>query len=526
MKIRVYSVILLTVAILSGIGYLANLPSPSNATNQALRNAETSLFETQDKESQSTYIVQIDSSIRSDKQVVLSHSQLSWHMQLQTQAASNARLGQLSNISYTQDSQPVSLVSDLPFKVNYEQHRFEQLDLLGLPKEHTLQVTKQLFDLLSYDLTQPLVIDEAQRQATYRYQQTDNRIVRSTVEFKYHTANHKPEKEQQAWQLLLAPSGDIEKLSYINTLHWQQQQQKYIVEQSVNVVKVANSFTVLSAQSSDANAHIKVSQSPTVQREITDNASFKEALLELKESLSVAQAKVVGHYLVEHYSAYEIQALLDEMPHFSSAIIYSLQKLQTPQAEAILVDLIQFEQTSDLDKHKLAMALGRFGASSALSLQTLQSIAALPEHQVANTALLSLGTMAYFTPEQAVNVKNYLQQNISEQFNLSTTVLAVENSKDPSLLAKLSPLLGSADDSAKLNSIKVLSKHTDYQDQVVSALLASPQPKFVAAFTRTMLETGEALSAANKARLKQLQSQTQNPVVRKKIAELLEEKAG
>ncbi|MBD1581912.1 HEAT repeat domain-containing protein [Pseudoalteromonas sp. S16_S37] len=526
MKIKVYSMVLLVIATLFVVGYVASPSSPSNAANQAAGNIDISEGEQQKTQNQFTYIVQIDSSIRSDKQVVLTHSQLSWHMQLQTQTGSNTLLGQLSNINYTQDNKPVSLVSDLPFKVDYQQHRFEQLDLLGLPKEHTLQVIKQLFDLISYDLTQPLVIDEAQRQATYRYQQADNRIVRSTVELKYHNANHKPEKEQQDWQLLLTPSGELEKLSYVNSLYWQQQQQNYIVEQSVNVVKIANKYAALTTPNSDANAHIKGEQLQTVQREITDKAAFEAALVELKESLSVEQAKAVGQYLVDNYSAYEIQALLNDMPNFSSAIIYSLQKLQTPQAEAMLVDLIQFEQTSDLDKHKLAMALGRFGASSALSLQTLQAIAAQPEHQVANTALLSLGTMAYFTPEQAVNVKNYLQHNISEQFNLSTTVLAVENSKDPSLLAKLPPLLGSDDDSAKLNSIKVLSKHADYQDQVVSALLSSPQPKFVAAFTRTMLEAGHTLSAPNIARLKQLQNQTQNPVVRKKIAELLEGKAG
>ncbi|BBN83928.1 hypothetical protein PA25_39130 [Pseudoalteromonas sp. A25] len=523
MKIRVFVVSLFVLSIAAVVGYWMSQPSSNNTSSQLAGRADTFAFDAKEEVNQFTYFVQVDSSIRSDSQVVLSHSQLSWHMQLQKQSDINLLLGQLNDIAYTQDNKVVPLVNTLPFTVEQQQHRFEQLDLLGLPSEHTLQVVNQIFDLLSYDLSQPLIIEEAQRKVSYQYEQIDNTIVRQAQEITYHNANHKPKKEQQDWQLLITPSGDIEKLSYINTLHWQQQQ-NYIVEQSVSVTKVANSFQALTSKGPNVNAHLITEQLQTRQHEISDESTFKAALVELKASLSVELAQAVGQYLVDSYSAYEIQALLNAMPDSSSAIIYALQKLQTPQAEAVLVDLIQFEQTSDLDKHKLAMALGRFGASSALSVQTLQSIAEQPNHQVANTALLSLGTMAYFSPEQAVNVKRYLQHNIKEKFNLSTTILAVANSKDTRLLAQLPPLLSSSDDSTKLNSIKVLSKHADYQDQVVSALLASPQPKFVAAFTRTMLEAGHSLSAANMARLQQLQSQTQNPVVRKKIAELLEGK--
>ncbi|CAH9062656.1 hypothetical protein PSECIP111951_04024 [Pseudoalteromonas holothuriae] len=519
MKIKVYSAILLVIAVVSIGGYLSYEPYSEKTQYQKVSlSDEVNHEQTQPL----SFFVSVDSSIRSDKQVVLSHSQLSWHMQLQAQPNSELLLGQLSNISYSQDSKSVSLVNTLPFKIAHTQNRFEELDLLGLPAEHTLQVTRQLFDLLSYDINHPLTLTQSQAQVTYRYQKVNNTIVRTVEKQTYLNANHKPQKEQQDWRLSLNNSGEIAQLNYVNTRYWLQPQQNYIVEQSVTVTKAPSRSLMLAKQADNVNAGIEADQLQSKRIQVTNKQTFEDALVELKVSLSAELARAVGQYLVDNYNAYEIQALLDAMPDSSSAIIYALQKLQTPQAEAMLVDLLQFEQTADLDKHKLAMALGRFGASSALSLKALQLIAEQPSHQAANTALLSLGTMAYFSPEQAISVKNYLQQNLSDQTSLSTTVLAVANSKDSNLLAQLPPLLHSADGAVKLNSIKVLSKHMHYQDTVVSALLSSPEPRLVAAFTRTILETKQVLSAPNIARLQQLQSQTHNPVVRKKITELLE----
>ncbi|MCF6434466.1 hypothetical protein [Pseudoalteromonas sp. MMG022] len=465
-------------------------------------------------------MVQVESSIVGANQVMLSHSTLSWHMLLQRQDDGHVWLGQLSNIRYTQDGKPVPLVALLPFSVHRNKNRFVQLDLLGLPNEHTLQVVGQIFNLLSYDVDQPLTYSDALRQVKYSYHQTGNEVKRSIVTQSYFDTQRQPLTEQEQWQLLAGQQGMVKNLNYTNQRVWEQQQQRYIVEQTVAVSEIPAHKTTLLAANARANAHLQAETITETDIQITSKETLDQSLEQLKESLSPELAKVVGAYLIENYGAYEIQALLDMQPQFSSAIIYALQKLQTTEAEAMLVDLLQLEQTTDLDKHKVAMALGRFGASSELSLHALQSIVQQPGHQVANTALLSIGTMAHFSPEQAHNVASYLAENLSARQNLATTVLAVGNSKDKGLLAQLPALLHGHDDGAKLNSIKVLSKYGNYQEEVVSALLNAPHPKYVAAFTRTIMESGQSLSAASLSKLKQLQQTTNNPVIRNKLAEL------
>ncbi|WP_105169489.1 hypothetical protein [Pseudoalteromonas sp. T1lg23B] len=465
--------------------------------------------------------VQVDSSIAGANQVLLSHSKLSWHMQLQPQADGHVWLGQLSDIQYTQDAKAVPLTEQLPFRVVRQNNRFVQLDLLGLPDEHTLQVVGQIMNLLSYDVNQPLTYSDAFRQVQYSYQQAGREVTRAIIKQSYFDMQHQPKTEQEDWQLLTSQQGMFEQLNYSNKRVWAQQQQHYVVEQTVLVNTVPTPKVTLLASHANANAHLKVATLTEAKVQITNTETLNQAFEKLKDSLSPELAKVVGAYLIDNYNAFEIQALLSTQPQFSSAIIYALQKLQTTEAEAMLVDLLQLEQTAELDKHKVAMALGRFGSSSELSLRALQSIAQHSRHQVANTALLSIGTMAHFSPEQAHNVASYLERNLSAQQNLAITVLAIGNSKNDHLLAQLPALLHGSDDGAKLNSIKVLSKHIRYQEEVVSAILSAPHPKYVAAFTRTIMESGKPLSAASLVKLKQLQHTTDNPVVRNKLAELL-----
>ncbi|CAM4127887.1 hypothetical protein [Pseudoalteromonas byunsanensis] len=518
MKIKVLIVVCLASMLTAGYLWLAETSEPVKRSTHVQNRSTESV---KPIENQLSLMVQVDSSIAGANQVVLSHSKLSWHMQLQPQTDEHVWHGLLSNIQYIQDAKVVPLVEQLPFSVRRKNNRFVQLDLLGLPGEHTLQVVGQIFNLLSYDIDQPLTYSDALRQVQYSYQQAGSEITRSIVKESYLDTQHQPKAEQEDWRLLMGQQGRLEKLNYTNKRVWEQQQQHYVVEQTVLVSKVPAQKVTLLASNANANAHLQVEVITEADIQITNQATLVQALEKLKDSLSSELAKVVGAYLIGNYNAFEIQALLSAQPQFSSAIIYALQKLQTTEAEAMLVDLLQLEQTADLDKHKVAMALGRFGSSSELSLRALESIAQQSGHQVANTALLSIGTMAHFSPEQAHNVALYLERNLTAEQNLATTVLAIGNSKDKGLLAQLPALLHGHDDGAKLNSIKVLSKHVGYQEEVVSALLSAPHPKYVAAFARTIMESGQPLSAASLVKLKQLQHTTNNPVVKNKLAELL-----
>ena len=244
------------------------------------------------------------------------------------------------------------------------------------------------------------------------------------------------------------------------------------------------------------------------------------SIKQLKSSFDPKLAREIGDYLVLHYSAFELSELLSENVGSSSAIIYALQKHQSQEAEQILVDLLSVTSLNDMNKHRIAIALGRFGSSSEVSLMALTKLSK-SENQVADTALLSIGTMAYFTPEKAHSVTQLLRENIIQGESLATTVLAVANSKEPELIDEIPPLLSHEDEMVKLNAIKVLTKQGAYQDMVVTALINSPKTKFVDAFVRTFSETNQILTKNNFARLQKVLSETKNPIVEDKLSKFL-----
>lgn len=467
------------------------------------------------------YDVNIDSSIVDDKGNIVSYSVFTWTMRLEALVESSQLEGRLYQAKFTQNEKSIDLPSMLPFKVQRHNNQFKALNMLGLPSDHVLHVLKQIFWLMSYDEKSPLEFNDGVRKLLVSYQRDGQKLSRTVLQEQYLHAQ-KPANEQEDWVLRLGNNDQVETLNFVSQREWREQSQRYAVKQSVTVMRSAQNLAAISMVA-DAQANVHITSDADKQA-ILDNIAneneFLSALEQLKQSIDGALAKNVGDYLLSHYSSAQIIQLLNSQSGSGAAIIYALQKVQSPAAELMLVDLLQTQELQDMDQHRVAIALGRFGASSSVGLNALISLSR-SEAQTANTALLSLGSMAHFSQSQAHSVSAILGQHLSQRTSLPTTIMAIANSRDEQLIAQLPPFLQDQDDSVKLNAIKVLSREGGFQDQVVNALISAPQTKFVDAFVREFSQSQHALSAHNYNRLQLLAANSNNPILVKKLTEFL-----
>lgn len=499
------------------------LLKPTQIVNTATVNTEASnSIAKQTERSGLQYQVTIESSVQDAKQTLLTHSSLSWNMALIPTDLPEKFIGQLSEVNFTENGKSSILVSELLFKVNYNGKQFQQLNLLGLPETHTLQVVSQILKLMSFDENTPLSFEDDLRKQVFLYTRHGRDITRTATSTQYLTTEQQPQQEQEDWHLTLAQNNQISRLSYTNARIWQQQSQQYRVTQSIMVTTANSTIKIANLNpSNNQNAHlINNTELQNAYSDITDEQTLILAIEALKSSLDPDLAKIIGEYLTTHYTAFEISQLLLDMPKSNSAIIYALQKYQTPEAEQVLVDLLVTANVNDMNKHRIAIALGRFGASSNIGFNALTQLSKSDKHAAA-TALLSLGSMAYFTPEKSQSVAELLSQNLAQGETLATTVLAVENSKKAELIEELPPLLNHPDDAVKLNAIKVLTKHGKHQDLVINAVVNNPKSKFVDAFARTFTESQQHLTKRNINRLQRVINESENPIVVKKLTNLL-----
>ncbi|WP_440056362.1 HEAT repeat domain-containing protein (plasmid) [Pseudoalteromonas sp. T1lg65] len=523
MKITKYHLVMLVVVVLAAsLAWLTFTPAQPQQPTVASKNKTDAKLAATEEHRPLQYKVTIESSVQDTKQTVLTHSVLSWTMVMQQSTEAQHYVGRLDGISFKENNRPSKLPTQLPFTVHYNGHQFENVDLLGLSEEHVLQVVKQVLGLMSYSERTQLTYEDALQRKVFAYARKGQKVTRTATQTDYVHAQQKPQQEEEKWELSLANNGQVERLDYTNTRLWQQQSQQYQIIQDVTVVPSQQNINLANISvNSHTNAHLVASnQQVKTQLVITNEQELLNAIEQLKASLDPDLAKIVGEYLHLNYTAYEIAEMLSDMPTSNSAIIYALQKNQSPEAEQMLADLLNTSVVSDMNKHRVAIALGRFGASSDIGFSALTELSKT-SNQAASTALLSIGSMAYFTPEKSASVSELLTSNLAQGESLATTVLAVANSRDEQLIKQLPPLLNNPDEAVKLNAIKVLTKQGSYQDAVVNTVVANPKSKFVDAFVRSFTESQQTLTKANETRLKQVVETSDNPIVVNKLTTLL-----
>ncbi|MFT5162268.1 MAG: hypothetical protein ACI9FJ_000836 [Alteromonadaceae bacterium] len=80
------------------------------------------------------------------------------------------------------------------------------------------------------------------------------------------------------------------------------------------------------------------------------------------------------------------------------------------------------------NKQRVLMSMGRFEGASARTFNTLQNIAKSDPKDLANTALLSIGSLAKFNPSQPLAVDGFLATKLTESGSETITLAAIKNS--------------------------------------------------------------------------------------------------
>ncbi|KZN58046.1 hypothetical protein [Pseudoalteromonas luteoviolacea] len=470
------------------------------------------------------YQVEIHSAVLSEKGTAITFSDLSWQMYFKPKHEGASDLvAVLTNIQFTSDNKAQKMPSQLPFYMTYDDGRFTKLNLLGLNAQHTLSVLPKVLDLMSYSLSASLTFEDAQGVKTYRYTQKDNAVSRSRI----NTASNPEREEEEQWQLTLSDNGSIlvgiRELNYHNQQVWQQDEQHYDVVQSVFVRPIDFSKFDYVGWNSNQNAKVSTIKSKAEQvYDITDE-NLLSHLTELKSSLDADLAAQLGKYLLANQDQSDIKSLLMNHVRLNSALIYALQKAQTPQAEQMLSDLMSDEELGQQVLQKIVMAFGRFENATNIAFSSLQTVADNGENTpLSNMALLSIGTMNRFSPMQSQQVAGFLNTKLSDPAQLPTAILAITNSKNPELVEKLPKYLHHSDTQVRNNTIKFLSHKAEYQDQVIFSLVQAPHITTIDTFTRVYQQANYKLSDSNLDRLQALYHEQNNPLIKKRLAVILD----
>ncbi|WP_054013499.1 hypothetical protein [Pseudoalteromonas sp. R3] len=473
----------------------------------------------------SGYQVVIQSAVLSEKGTAFAHSDLSWKMYFYPNTdPSSISPALLTDIEFISDSKVQPMPQQLPFYFSYNGQQFTQSDLLGLPQAHPLWVLPKVLDLMSYSLSEPLTFKDALGKSTYRFQKSGNTI--SRVKIEQHRQQN--QQEQESWGLTLKPSDhrvanqpNLQQLDYRNQQVLHQGTQQYEVIQTVTILPIEHMHT---GQTNWDASHNKDIISPGQQAAVVEitGENFLKQLEQLADSLDPALAKAIGQFMLENYDYGTLKAYLKDHAGLSSALIYSLQKAQTLEAEQTLADLLTERDLSQSSLQKVAMALGRIENASNVAFASLQSVADDSAKQaLADVALLSIGTMSKFSPQQSHQVARFLSRKLTEPQQLSTAILAVANSKNPALIEKLPDYLHHVDTQVRRNAIKSLAHNEAYQDQVIASLAGTSDVNAIDAFIRTYERADYALSNENIEKLTEFYQTTTHPIIKKRLATVI-----
>ncbi|KZN48691.1 HEAT repeat domain-containing protein [Pseudoalteromonas luteoviolacea] len=467
------------------------------------------------------YQVDIHSAVLSESGSAMTFSELSWKMNFQPHASASIKsAAMLSDIVFMADNKLQTMPTQIPFLVKYQSRQFSELDMLGLSEQHPLSVLSKVLDLMSYSLDSPLTFEDALGVKTFQYVQQDNVIERVVTAHQKHADN----TEEEQWQITLHLSrpGTPLTLEYNNNQIWQRSGQRYEVVQTVSVKPITHTpFEPVDWQANH-NTHIlpdDIAQSTGI--EVTGD-NFLEYIQSLKGNLDPSLAKAIGLYMLNNFDQSGLKGLFVQHENLTSAFIYALQKAQTLQAEQMISDLLTDDELGVQVQQKLVMALGRFENASDIGFSSLRHVVEQGSNEaISDMALLNMGTMSKFSPAQSNQVADYLADKMRSPVHLSTAVLAVANSKNPKLIAKLPALLQHSDVQVRKNTIKSLGQMADYQDQVITSLLASPEMASIDAFARVYQQANYKLSAMNIERLDGLYQSQSNPVIKKRLSTIM-----
>ena len=430
-------------------------------------------------------------------------------------AEADSWLGQILEGSLEQQGEGQQFQQPVLFTTRYRDFVFSDTDMLGLDAGHPAHAVVYLLSQLSYDLKQPLTFAVANGRARYRYFHQDRQLSRElesrtslTGELQQELALS-VEKITENWQLTLDDQALPGKLRHVLNTFYHNRQGGFVVRQKIEVGALDKSALEQtgnwqqSAYTAGANSALDY-PGGGLESEIliASEQELLQALAKLAALPDEDLAKAIGKYLMEHYSATELIALIngqDNADKLASLVIYSLEKNPEFAAEVMLVDLLEHPEVNSLNKQRVVMSLGRFMAVSEYSLGRLQQLAQTSNNTLANTARLSIGSVARFNEQQQGEVSRFLSGQLAQGREKAVTLLAINNSGLDSLNEQAAQYLGDASPAVNVALIKLLAKDPAYHDRLINFAITSNQAKTIQALAKAL--------AANRLSLDERQRQ-------------------
>ncbi len=470
------------------------------------------------------YRFTIVSSMSDQQQNPLQSSTFNGFISLKKRIDDSGWYGQITNAQLTQNQQNKHWAQSIYFTTNYSDFVFADVDFLGLPVGHPGHAIGFLLEQLSYQTDATLVINEAMGPVQYQYNKSFDKVTRVK-----RVAAEKPQQlksSNEFWQLSLNNDWPSELRFYTNKTHQTENsvlnvsQKVYLEVADVAASWLENQFIA----QANANLSFDGAQAKTAAHQIIDQASFDKALLQLIDSADAELAKAVGLYLLEHYSDHDLVNLINAQhpdAKVASLLIYALQKAGNFAAEVMLTQLYQHVELGDINKQRVLMSMGRFEGATEQTLNALTNITLDEQKTMADTALLSIGSLAKFSRSQKAAVEDVLAHKLAQPGNESMVITAIKNSGLTRFNDKVENMLGHPRESVNVAAIKLLSKDPKYQSRLVDYALNSRQAKSITALRVALSNQGLALTKAQKQQIEQTLAAIKHPVIKKQLVALL-----
>lgn len=437
--------------------------------------------------------------------------------------------GQITNTLLQQNQQSHQWPQPIYFTARYNHFVFSDIDFLGLPATHPGHAIRFLLEQVSYQTHSPLVINQAMGTVRYQYHQSNGQVRREIVgkQFTHTQSEQQLTASEEHWALDLLANNWPGALHYNNRHDYQSEQGLLEVSQTISL-KVKNKTIQWPADKFVANANARQTfnqTATTTANKITDKASLQAALLQLAKSTNKGLAKAVGEYLLKHYSDGALVNLInaqDPSSTFASLLIYAIQKAANFDAEVMLAQLYEHPELDNTNKQRVLMSMGRFEGASEQTLNALRDISDDSHKTLANTALLSIGSLAKFSQSQQPAVEDFLAEKLSESGNEAMTITAIKNSGSTVFNQKVEKMLGHQREAVNVAAIKLLSKDPKYQDKLVAYVANSGQAKSITALRTALSNQGLALTNTQKGEIEGALQQVSHPLIKQQLTALLQ----
>ncbi|RXJ74097.1 hypothetical protein CS022_05535 [Veronia nyctiphanis] len=257
-------------------------------------------------------------------------------------------------------------VDQMGFLYDLEQPQvYQNLDLLGLPKEHTLVMLPYILNAISYHSeTTPLILTTPTMKTEYSYQRLDNKkLLRELIDYQdgpsvVYSANSPQVAYSETWQADLSEDKFIERVatkSAIQALFTNVNDGEDLsIEQHIRLTM--KRFYPESADFTqglfiaNANRSIDILLAGSDLKEPENDEEMLLLLDKVTETLSQAEAEMLGRYLITNKSISEVKDLLaDEAldPFNKQALLMALQEANQPESETYLASIILDASVAD-----------------------------------------------------------------------------------------------------------------------------------------------------------------------------------